>query len=279
MIARRFFFLLLIVSVLPLPRFAHAEESLDDLKARLEQSWMPWKGCEVGSWVQTRSRTKSGASDTEAETRQTLVARTEKGLTVETRAVKRKKGEKGEEVVELGEPTSSILPAKQPYALEKLKDLPHEDVEVGGRKYDCRVVEMEWVYKYPEPVAGRTEMRFKMTIWISDQLQDFGGVAKTQGDGDKQGVMGVWSYDMKLVEIGKALKIGDKTVRCSVFKYGNATQNEESTTSGETWSCIDLPTGTAKSSFIMNYKSGAASTRMEMESEVTGFEIVRPKQE
>lgn len=256
---------------------ACAEESLEELKARLEKNWEPWKGCEPGSWVQTRSKSKTGTTDSETESRQTLVSRNEKGLTVESRQVTRKTDEQGNEVIELGDPHSSTMPATQPLTCENLKELPREAVEVEGKKLDCRVVELEYVYKYPQPVAGQTEMRTRMTCWISPDVKEMGGIVKTEGDSDNKGPMGTWSFDMKLVATGKEKKIGDRTVRCSVYKYGNTTGKEEMTSSGEIWMSADVPSGYALTKVQSNYSAGGSTMRMEMESEITGMEIVLPK--
>ncbi|KAF0246312.1 MAG: hypothetical protein FD180_800 [Planctomycetota bacterium] len=258
---------------------ARSEESLEELKARLQKNWEPWKGCEPGSWFQTRSKSKTGTSDTETETRQTLVSRDEKGLTVETRTVKRKTDEQGDEVVEFGDPTNSTIPAAQQLTYENLKELPREAVEVEGKKIDCRVIELEYVYKYPQPVAGQTEWRTKMTCWISPVVKEMGGIVKTEGDSDNQGMMGAQSFDMKMVAAGKEVKIGDATVKCSVYKYGNSTGKEEMTSAGELWMSEDVPFGYAKMKMQSNYGVGASKMHMEMETEITGMEIVKAKTE
>ncbi len=258
---------------------ARAEETLDELKAKLGKQWEPWKGCGAGSWYQTRSRTTTGGSDSVTEVRQTLVARDEKSLTIETRIVTRKKDEQGNEAEELGEPTRSTVPVAPEIGYENLKDLPRETVEVDGRKLDCRVVELEYVYKYPQPIAGKTEMRSKLTMWLSEEVREFGGVVKTEGDSDNQPMLGNSSFDMKLVAVDKETKVGGKTVKCAVFHYGNASGKEELTTSGDVWMSAEVPFGYVRTAMTMNYKSGTQVTHMAMESEVTGFEIVRPKQE
>jgi len=258
---------------------ARAEESLEELKVRLQKNWEPWKGCEPGSWIQMRTKTQSGNGHTESEHRQTLVSRNEKGLTVEIRTVKRSKNAEGNEVVELGEPyTSTTAAGSQAANYEDFKDLRHETIEVAGTKLDCRVIEATMVYKYPQPVNGQTEMRTKMTLWISPEVREMGGLVKTEADTDNQGAgFGAGSSDMTLIDRDQELKIGDLTVKCSIYRFGTATGKESMTGSGEMWFSADLPSGYAKSKMVMHMKQGAGTTRSESEMEVTGMEIVKPK--
>lgn len=258
---------------------ARAEETLEELKSRLESQWKPWKGCEPGSWVQVKSKTVTGASTNESESRQTLVARDERGVTIETRAVTREKDAEGREVVKLGEPHRSTLPAVSGQTYENLKEVRREKVTVEGTDYDCRVVEMEAVYKYPQPVAGKTEVRAKVTMWFAEGLKEMGGVVRREADTENAGMFASASSDMSLVAVGKEMKIGSVTVKCSVFRYGNSTGKEEMTSSGEVWVSADLPTGYARTRVTMSHTSGGTRTNMEAESEVTDLHIETPKTE
>lgn len=260
---------------------AAAEESLDELKERLQKVWEPWKGCEAGSWIETKSKYLNGSTSTESESRQTMVSRDEKNLTFETRTVKRSKDAEGREVVELGEPQTSTMPvATQTGGYQDLKDLRHEEVEVAGKKLDCRVVEATYVTRYAQPMNGVTETKTKITMWISPEVRELGGLVRTEADTDnKAAMMGTGSADMTLLESGKDLKIGENTVKCSVYRYGNATGKEEMTSTGEVWASTEIPWGYAKTKIVMNFKTGATTMRMEAEMEVMGMNIVKAKSE
>lgn len=268
-------------AALLVPPAVRAEETLEELTARLSKAVVPWEGCEPGSWVQTKTRTKSGTGDHESEFRQILVSRTREGLTIETRQVTRTKDERGVETVQLGAPTTSIQPVMPTWKYENPKDLPRETVEVAGRKYDCRVVELEAVYTYPQPVGGKTEMRSKMTFWVSGEMKGFRGVVKTQGDQDNKAApgMGMWSYDMKVVDPAREVKVAGKTLECVVVQYDSTSGMEESVTRSELWFCPDVPTGFARAATSFSYKSGGIAIQSESVAEVTGMEIVRPKTE
>ncbi|MEK7468872.1 MAG: hypothetical protein AAB074_15975 [Planctomycetota bacterium] len=271
--------LLLLISIASRP--CAEEPTLEQLKEKLQKSWEPWKGCEPGSWVQMKTSSINATNRTETEYRQTLVSRDETGTTTEMRTVKRSKDSEGRDVVELGEPQTSRMPvAAQAGGYEEFKDLRHEEIVVLGRKLDCRVVEATYVYKYPQPVNGQTEIRTKVTMWISPEIQEMGGIVKTEADTDnKVAGMGMGSSDMTLLETGKEVKVGDRTVKCSVYRYGNSTGKEEMTSSGELFMSSEIPMGYAKMRTVMNYKAGNAMVRSEYEVEVTGMEIVEPKTE
>lgn len=258
---------------------ARAEETLEELKVRLEKQWKPWKGCEPGSWVQTKTKSSTGSSTYESEYRQTLVARDEKGVTIETRTVTREKDAGGKEVVKLGEPQRSTTPASTGMTYENMKDVRREKVTVEGTSYDCRVVEMESVYRYPQPVAGKTEIRTKVTMWIADGLKEMGGIVRTEADTENAGMFASMSADMSLVAVGKELKVGGVTLKCSVFRYGNAAGKEEMTSSGEVWVSADVPTGYARTHVAMSHVSGGVRTTTDAVSEVVDMNIVTPKTE
>ncbi|MCE9581014.1 MAG: hypothetical protein K8T20_00705 [Planctomycetes bacterium] len=260
---------------------ARAEETLDELKVRLAKTWEPWKGCDQGSWIQMRTVTKNGTQDSAFEYRQTLKSRDEKGLTIETRTVKRSQDADGKEVIEFGEPQSSVTPnGGQAVGFEEMKDVRHEDVEVSGKKINCRVVEATYVYKMPAPQgAAPTEFRTKMTMWISSEIQEMGGLVKTETDSDSKAMGSAWSSDMKLVETVKEMKIGGSTVKCSVYRYGSVSGKEETASSGELWMSTEVPSGYAKMTSEMNYTMGASKTHLATEMEITGMEIVKAKKE
>lgn len=261
-------------------RSARAEETLEEVKAHLEKMWEPWKGCEQGTWVQVRYVTKNGAQETVMEFRQTLVARDEKEMKIETRSVKRSTDADGKEVVELGEPQNAVSNLSGPTnGYEDLKDVRHEDVQVSGKTISCRVVKATYVTKLPVAAPnGQTEFRTKMTLWISPDVQGMGGLVKSETDSEKQGTLPRFSTDMTLVETAKELKIGSRTVRCNVYRYGSFTGNEETASTGELWLSPDVPYGYAKMISEMNYSDGTKS-HVTTEMEITGMEIVKLKKE
>jgi hypothetical protein len=259
---------------------AAAEETPEELMKRLGAEGAPWKGCGPGSWIQARSVTKSATGESTSEYRQTLVKRDKTGVTVETRTVRHVTGADGKDAVELGEAHSSVLPGPLASRYENLKDDRHEDVTVGGKVFPCRVLTCTWIYPMSMPGSTvKTEYRASMTYWYSDAVSAHGGLVKIHGEPDNKAGCATSKIDSELIEDGKELKIGDRTVTCSVSRQVTVSTDGKTTSTVETWISPDVPAGYAKTTMETTFVNGAATTKTEVSSEVTGMEIVPEKKD
>ena len=261
---------------------ASAESTTEELARQVTNAYEPWKDCGPGSWFQLRTRSKTGDTESTSEIRQTLISRDEKEVKIETRDVKRVKDADGKVTQQMGEPHTTISPVgSMGVRLEDVKELEGETINAGERTFICRVIQAKCVYRFPEPLMGKSEYTWKSKMWISNQVQEMGGLVKAETDIEQQGQMLCpTAADLTLVESGKVVMVGERKFRCSIYRSGQVSgKKEENPTSGECWTSSESPLGYVRATYNIRLNMGGMKSTTVVETEITGLEIVAPKKD
>lgn len=250
----------------PAPR----EETLPEIAAKLSQPVSGWDGFGAGSWVETRSTTTAGGTETAIESRTTLIGRDEKGVRFERRTILVRKDAEGLEVRELGPPTSTKDPL-QKWSYEDLKDVRREVLAFGDLKVECRVLEGVIVQKAELPGARAAEYRHAATIWYAPGVKVGRGVVRLEGDVAGMIGPGLFSWETVLVDESREVRVAERTVRCAVWLNRSIGKAETFSADGEMASSEEIPGGIVSSTQRTRSKTAEGWKESVTVTEVTGF--------
>jgi len=240
-----------------------AEESLDDICARLNVRADAWEGFEPGSWIETKETYTAGGQPGVIEERLTLAKRDKDGTRFDRRNIQRKKGSDGKDIVEFGKLEFLAFPPASIWQYRDLKDLREEDLVVNGRKIPCRVIGATYakhLIRFGRP--RESEDTWATTLWWSPTVE--GGLVKLESEPSTDPLeQGSWALD--LVDPSRPALIGGRSFRCWVYR---ASPEEER------WMCAQVPGGV-----VRTIRRGKAASAIDwdwvLDTEVTAFEAKR----
>ncbi|KAF0246313.1 MAG: hypothetical protein FD180_801 [Planctomycetota bacterium] len=86
----------------------------------------------------------------------------------------------------LGEPHESTTPRWES-KYEEFKEIGREDIEVGGRKLPCRVVDATCASTYVNPEKVAITAKTKYTVWFCEDLKECDHWAYSSGTSTSAG--------------------------------------------------------------------------------------------
>jgi len=233
-------FAVCLAATLTLP--AGSEETLDEIRARLNVRPEAWEGFGAGSYVDVKTTTTVGDKTVVIEERVTLAKRDKDGTRLERCRIERSKGADGNEVIELGTPSVMVFPVKSPWEFKDLKEVRKEDLVVGGKTISCRVIRATYTFDMGSPVPGQkgSVITFPAIIWWSPIAEGSNGIVRIESEQPK-GQLPQISVNTRMIDTAREARVGNSPLLCGVYSAKGLWQGEKEMHDVESWVCAAVP--------------------------------------